>query len=127
MAALVVIGAVLAVVAVGFLLWFVLLPALLIVIDGTVLVVVVLLAGVVRVLFRRPWDVVATLERPDGDETWRWELRGFHRAGRVRDAVARAFETGTDPDLAVTRVLVEDPWDGDRPGGGRSLREVRVR
>jgi hypothetical protein len=127
MAALVVIGAVLAVAAAAVLLWFVLLPALLIVIDGTVLVVVVLLAGVVRVLFRRPWDVVATLERPDGDETWRWELRGFHRAGRVRDVVARAFETGTDPDLAVTRVLVEDPWDGDRPGGGRSVRELRVR
>ena len=126
LAILVVAGVVLAAIAVALLLWIVVLPAVLAVVDGAVLVLAALLAGAVRVLFRRPWDVVATYEGPDGDETWRWEIRGFHRAGRVRDDVARAFGTSTDPDLAVARVLVDTPWDGDPPGAARSVRELRV-
>lgn len=108
--------------------WFVLLPLLLVVVDGLVLLAVVLLAGLVRLLFRRPWDVVAEHDRSDGARlVRRWEVRGFRRAGRARDDVAQALRTGTDPDLAVVRVLVREPMPGDRAGGARSARETRPR
>ncbi len=124
----VVLLAVLAVLALLVLAWFVLLPFVLVVVDGLVLLLAVLLAGAARVLLRRPWDVVATQDRPDGShQVRRWELRGYRRAGRARDDVARAFETGTDADLAVARLVVREPRPDDPAGVARSARELRRR
>ena len=95
-----------AVILVGLLAWFVLLPLLLLVVDAVVAVLLLLLAGLVRVLFRRPWDVVAVHERPQQPpEVQRWEVVGFSRAGRVRDAAAEALRAGVDPDPVVLRVI----------------------
>lgn len=119
---LVVALAAVAAVAVLSVAWFVLLPLLLAVVDGTVLLLVLVSAGLVRLLFRRPWDVVAVRDFPGGSRRGlRWEVRGYHRAGRVRDDVARALETGTDPDLAVARVLVREHRDDDPGGSARSV------
>lgn len=108
---------VLAAVGAVLLAWFVLVPLLLLVVDGLVLLVVVLLAGLVRLLFRRPWDVVAEHDRADGVRVVRrWEVRGFGRAGRVRDDVAEAMRSGADADLAVARALAREPRDDDPPG-----------
>lgn len=126
---LVVLGAVVlaivaAVVALG-LLWFVVVPFLLLFVDGALLLGLVLVAGLVRVLFRRPWDVVAVEDLEGGGRRIRrWEVRGYRRAGRVRDDVAVAIATGTDPDLAVVRVLVREPRDDDPAGSARSTTEI---
>lgn len=107
------------------LLWFVVVPFLLLFVDATLLLALVLAAGLVRVLFRRPWDVVAVEDLEDGSRRIRrWEVRGYRRAGRVRDDVARALTTGTDPDLAVVRVLVREPRDDDPAGAARSVTEI---
>lgn len=122
--AAVVVAIVVAVVALG-LLWFVVVPFLLLFVDGALLLGLVLMAGLVRLLFRRPWDVVAVEDLEGGGRRIRrWEVRGFRRAGRVRDDVARALATGTDPDLAVVRVLVRDPRDDDPAGAARSVTEI---
>lgn len=122
--AAVVLAVVAAVVVLG-LLWFVVVPFLLLFVDGALLVALVLVAGLVRVLFRRPWDVVAVEDLEGGARRIRrWEVRGYRRAGRVRDDVARAIATGTDPDLAVVRVLVREPRDDDPAGSARSTTEI---
>ena len=126
---LVVLGAVVlaivaAVVALG-LLWFVVVPFLLLFVDGALLLGLVLVAGLVRVLFRRPWDVVAVEDLEGGGRRIRrWEVCGYRRAGRARDDVAVAIATGTDPDLAVVRVLVREPRDDDPAGSARSTTEI---
>jgi hypothetical protein len=108
--------------------WFVLLPLVLLVVDGAVLLLAILAAGVVRVALGRPWDVVAAHDRSDGRQAVRrWELRGYRRAGRARDDVARALETGTDADLAVARVVAREPRSDDPAGIARSVREVHER
>lgn len=108
--------------------WFVLLPLLLVVVDGAVLLIAVLAAGAVRVLMGRPWDVVAVRDLPGGRQiVRRWELRGHRRAGRARDDVARALETGTDADLAVARVVAREPHPDDPAGIARSVRERHQR
>lgn len=104
--------------------WFVLLPLLLALIDLTTLLVAILFAGIVRLLLRRPWDVMAVEDSEDGVVVMRWELRGFRRAGHARDDIARALQTGTDADLAVARVLVREPRLDDPPGSARSVREA---
>jgi hypothetical protein len=119
--------AVLAVLGAVLLAWFVVVPLLLLALDGLVVLVVLLSAGLVRLLFRRPWDVVAVADAaPEVQIVQRWEVRGHSRAGRVRDDVARALETGTDPALAVARVLAGEPLD-DEFGSARPVTEVRRR
>lgn len=117
--------AIVAAVAVGALLWFVVVPFLLLFVDGALLLALVLGAGLVRLLFRRPWDVVAVEDLDGGARRIRrWEVRGYRRAGHVRDDVVRALETGTDLDLAVVRVLVREPRDDDPAGAARSVTEI---
>lgn len=122
--ALVVVGVV-AVLLVG---WFFVLPLLLAAVDGAVLLAAILGAGAVRLLLGRPWDVVAVQDLGDrGSLVMRWELRGYRRAGRARDDVARALETGTDVDLAVARVVAREPHRDDPNGIARSVRELHPR
>jgi len=120
-----IVAAVIAAAIVVVLVLVVVVPALLALFDLVVLVAAALLAGVVRLVLRRPWDVVATHDLPDGSQrVRRWEIVGFHRAGRVRDDVARALETGTDTELAVARVVVREPVVGEPPGSARAAREL---
>jgi hypothetical protein len=56
------------------------------------LVIVLLVAGLVgRVVFRRPWQVVAR----SGDESHSWRVVGWLRSRRVIADVAGQLETGT--------------------------------
>jgi hypothetical protein len=120
-----VVVALLAAAIVVILVLVVVVPAVLALFDLVVLVVAAVLAGAVRVVLRRPWDVVATRDLPDGSQrVRRWEIVGFRRAGRVRDDVARALETGTDAELAVARVVVREPVAGEPPGSARAAREL---
>lgn len=117
--------AIVAAIAVGAVVWFVVVPFLLLFVDGALLLALVLGAGLVRLLFRRPWDVVAVEDLEGGSRRIRrWEVRGYRRAGHVRDDVVRALTTGTDLDLAVVRVLVREPRDDDPAGAARSVTEI---
>jgi hypothetical protein len=81
------IGAILGVLAAVLLLWFVVLPALVFVLDVVLVVLLTALTIAARVVFRRPWTVVARTEGPP-TETVEWRVTGW----RASDASMRAAE-----------------------------------
>lgn len=81
----------------GLLFWWLLLPLLLVVLDGLVVLALVLVGGLGRVLFRRPWTVVV---RRGGAVVARVGVVGWRRALHVRDEIAGDLAAG----LSVTAV-----------------------
>jgi hypothetical protein len=82
--------------------WFVVLPALVLLFDVLFLVVTAAAGVIARVLFKRPWDVVAECE---GDLSAPVEIPvvGFRNAGDKVAELAFDIETGREPFAPVTR------------------------
>ena len=59
-----------------------------------VLLFLVSLAG--RLLFRRPWTVVARGETPGASREHEWRVVGWRPSSRLIDAAAKALAAGTD-------------------------------
>ncbi len=89
-----------AVIAAAALFWWVLLPLLLIVIDLVVALVLLVLALMGRVLFRRPWTVAATTSNGARITA---EVVGWRAALRWRDEMAGLLERGRSPVDAASR------------------------
>lgn len=89
---------VLAVILIALLAWFVLLPLLFLLVDA-ILVLVLAAAGVAaRVLFRRPWMVVARADDPLQERVW--DVVGFRASGRAVAGIAADLGRG----LPVERI-----------------------
>lgn len=96
--------AVFAVILLGLLAWWVLIPLLLLLLDALILFVLLLAGLAARVFVRRPWTVEATC----ADATRQIEVAGWRRALRARDGIANGLTTGGGaawPSLALRR------WD----------------
>ncbi|AEE45497.1 hypothetical protein [Cellulomonas fimi] len=99
---------------VGILLvWWLVVPLLLLVLDLAVVVAVLVLGLVARTLLRRPWVVAVTPADHDEPVLARADVLGWRRALGVRDAIARHLAAGAEPSGAVraaagtdTRVVV---------------------
>lgn len=81
--------AVIAVVA--FVLWWFVIPVLVVVLDIAYLLVVAGVASAIKVLFGRPWVVEASAP---GDEPVRWGVVGWSDARREAARVARLLRQG---------------------------------
>lgn len=100
---LLLVGAVLAVLAI----WFLLIPALLVVLDLVVLLLLTLLLVPLRVLLRRPWTVLAVA--PDGSEH-RYPVVGWRRAHRTAAALhAHLLGGGSPPRPGELAAVVRVP------------------
>lgn len=93
-----IVAAVVAVVVV-LLLWWVVLPLLLLVLDVVVVAVLSVVAIAVRVLLRRPWDLVI---HQGEQEVASVPVVGWRAARRARDRIAAALATGSPPETAVS-------------------------
>jgi hypothetical protein len=87
---LVVLGLVVAVIAIFFLGW----PLLLLLLDLIWLVLALTVGIVAKVLFRRPWRVEAISEAGARHDS---RVVGFGKAAEARDELARSLEAGRDP------------------------------
>jgi hypothetical protein len=95
-------GVVAVVVAVGALAWFFILPALVFLADVLFLVVTAAIAVAIRVLFRRPWDVIAeTTDRPPA--RLEFPVAGYGASGRKVAELVYDIQTGREPFSPVTR------------------------
>jgi hypothetical protein len=81
--------------------WFVVLPALVLLFDVLFLVVTAALGVAARVLFRRPWDVVAQTYGPPAQEI-EFAVVGFRKAGAKVAELAYDIESGREPFASVT-------------------------
>jgi hypothetical protein len=99
----------LALAVLGVLLVLVVWPIVALAIEIVVLIVVFLVALAGRLLFRRPWRIVART-RDSVHSTLAWHVVGWGASGRVIDEVADALAAGeTQPSPAgAERVLVEE-------------------
>lgn len=87
--------AILAVVVIAALfLIFIFPPLVLIGIDLAWVVLVGLITAIGRVVFGRPWSVMAVT---DNGERREWKVKGFRGAGQLRDALQAEFDAGLDP------------------------------
>jgi hypothetical protein len=84
------------VIMLGLLLWWLLLPLLLLVLDGLAVAVLVLLGLVARVAFRRPWTVAVWYIDPEtgGRTVTRIRIVGWRRAVRARDTIVSSLRAG---------------------------------
>jgi hypothetical protein len=103
---LAVIAIVVAVVVAFLLFWWLLLPALLLVLDGLVIAVLLVLGIVARVVLRRPWSVL--VQRNDDGEPaeTRVQVIGWRRALHTRDAIADALKSGASMTAATAAVPI---------------------
>jgi hypothetical protein len=90
--------AILAAIGAALLLWFFVLPALIFVLDLALILLLAAFGIATRVLFRRPWDVVA---KTDGPPAERVELPvvGWRASGEYIDEVAYRIESSGSPFL----------------------------
>ena len=88
----------------ALLFWWLLLPALLLVLDGLVVGVLLLVGVTARVVLRRPWTVlVRRTDDSDGEATAiRIQVTGWRRALRTRDVIADALASGTSVAAATS-------------------------
>lgn len=83
-----------AVVLAAVLFWWVLLPVLLIILDGLIVLALLFASVVARVLFRRPWIVRATADTGEITEVG---VVGWWAALRRRDGIADSLRHGQHP------------------------------
>jgi hypothetical protein len=76
--------------------FFLLLPFVIFLVEAMVFVIALMLAVVSRQIFRRPWTVEAV---PDGDhgKALRWHVVGLRRAQAAIDEAAAAIARGRAP------------------------------
>jgi hypothetical protein len=88
------------IVAIGvvLLLWLFILPALIFVLDLLVLLIIASAGIAVRVLFRRPWDVVAQTDGPPAERA-ELPVAGWKESGAYVDEVAYRIESTGSPYL----------------------------
>lgn len=91
--------ALLAVVVAAVLAWFVVLPLLFLFVDVAVVVLIALVGAATRVLFRRPWKIVAHTDGPPPG-SHAWGVIGFRASGAAPALIARELERG----VAVERI-----------------------
>jgi hypothetical protein len=89
-----VIGAVLAVLVLLSLAWFVLVPLLLLLFDVTILILLTLIGIVARVVLRHPWEIEAL--GPEGRRLT-WPVTGWNRSRRALTAAADLLSQGQIP------------------------------
>jgi len=84
----------------GLLFWWLLLPALLLVLDGLVVAILLLVGVTARVVLRRPWTILVRDTGAKNGEVadTRVQVTGWRRALRTRDAIADSLAAG----MAVT-------------------------
>src|SRR5262245_9837801 len=90
--------AIVAVVGAALFLWFFVLPALVFVFDLVLIVVIAVIGIVGRLLFRRPWDVVATTNGPPVERV-ELPVVGWRASGEYIDEVAYRIESTGSPFL----------------------------
>lgn len=97
-----VIGLVFVLIFLVVLIWLLVVPLLFLLIDAVIVLALLLLGLAVRVVFRRPWTVLATA----GPHTHELQVTGWKRALRTRDGIAAGLQTGGAaawPSLALRR------------------------
>ena len=90
--------AILAVVALVLFVWFFVLPALIFVLDLALIVVIAVIGIASRVLFRRPWDVVASTNGPPAERV-ELPVVGWKASGEYIEEVAYRIESTGSPFL----------------------------
>ena len=90
------------VIVVGLLLWFLVIPAVFLLLDIVLIVVLVVGGAAFKIVFRRPWTVAV---RADGyDEVLaKGGVLGWRAAGNARETIAQTIRAGIDPAAAVQR------------------------
>jgi hypothetical protein len=89
-----VIGAVLAALVLLSLVWFVVVPLLLLLFDVAILIVLTLIGVVARVVLRHPWEIEAL--GPEGRRLT-WQVTGWQRSRRALTAIADHLSRGQIP------------------------------
>lgn len=79
-------------------LWFIAIPLLLVIVDWLVLGLILVVGVAVRVLLRRPWEIVI---RQGEREVASVPVVGWRAAGRARDAMAAALDDGASPEAVA--------------------------
>lgn len=88
------IGALLLVLGVVLLLIFVVVPLLALAVQVIVLLLALIVGVLLRVLFRRPWTVVARRTGVKGAGEHAWQVKGWRGSGDVVDAAAERLARG---------------------------------
>ncbi len=106
----------------GLVFWFVLLPVLLLVVDLLAVVVLCVVAGVARVLFRRPWTVEAQSAHPvtGAERRFTAAVVGWRAALRTRDEIADKLRQGYPVESVVATTNAR--WLGPGPARPASAR-----
>ncbi len=91
-------------VIVAAIVWVVAIPLLLALVDIAILLLLFVLGVVGKMLFRRPWTVVATSSTGERRE---WKVRGLRRSRRVARTVEDALNSGINPDPLVASSLIQ--------------------
>lgn len=89
---LAIIGVLVAVVLLFLVIW----PVFVLALELVILVLLFLVSLAGRVVFRRPWTVVARCETPGASREFEWRVVGWRRSGVLIDAAAEALAAGTE-------------------------------
>jgi hypothetical protein len=77
--------------------WWVLVPVLLLFLDAVVVAVLLVAAVPLRVLFRRPWTVAASLDGEQAPAGFAVQVVGWRAARAARDEIADRIRAGLPP------------------------------
>jgi hypothetical protein len=88
-----VIAVIVGVVVAGLVMWFLVIPALLLLIDVAVLVLLLLAGVFAHVVLRRPWEVEASCR----DRRLTWLVAGWKRSGQTVGDVETSLRGGVIP------------------------------
>ena len=88
--------AIIGVLAAAVVLFLVVWPIVAIALELVLLVLIFLISLAGRVLFRRPWTVLARSTTPGTAREYEWRVAGWRRSARLIDAAAEALAGGLD-------------------------------
>jgi hypothetical protein len=88
--------------AAALLLFLVIVPIVAIALELVILVILFLVSLAGRVVFRRPWTVVARSTTQGASHELEWHVVGWRRSGLLIDAAAGALAAGTELPAGAT-------------------------
>lgn len=86
----------LAVIAVAMVVFLVIWPIVAIALELILIVLICLVGDAGRVLFRRPWTVIARSEATGSPRRHEWRVVGWRRSTRLIEDVINSLKSGTD-------------------------------